>query len=125
MADQSKAVGHSPRIGMASTAVIAGHSAGNAAAPEAPRMPTARLLSTMGFADAQPILRLPSLQLRPGKPAFRRRGSTIVGRGLQQRARLLRLAFLPEIFGEIEIRGAQAVARVPARRLRGGAHLLR
>jgi len=39
---QSMAVGHSPRIGMASRAVIAGHRAVNAAPLEAPRILTAR-----------------------------------------------------------------------------------
>ena len=42
MAVQSRALGHSPRIGMAMTAVIAGHRAANAAPLEAPRMLTAR-----------------------------------------------------------------------------------
>jgi len=42
MAIQSIAVGHSPRIGIAMTAVIAGDSAANAAPLEAPRMLTAR-----------------------------------------------------------------------------------
>ena len=42
MAVQSIEVGHSPRIGMAMTAVIAGHSAAKAAPLEAPRILTAR-----------------------------------------------------------------------------------
>jgi hypothetical protein len=42
MAIQSVVVGHSPRIGMAMSAVIAGHKAANAAPLEAPRILTAR-----------------------------------------------------------------------------------
>jgi hypothetical protein len=42
MAVQSMARGHSPTIGIAKTAVIAGHNAAKAAPLDAPRMLTAR-----------------------------------------------------------------------------------